>query len=340
MLRGVSEKGQTYDWRNLSMRLLEGTGTLAASLGTGGVISVGHAYAPSVAVFNGPFANAFRHVFPDLTVNQVNRLNDSAYQANTLVPRQGAKVMVAFVDMAMLMDKDLQKRFYKNPLSIVEKKIDFRKARAEVRGMLITDVLDQPPLISAVVINEDQRAHFTDKPATIEGTIIGRNLTGAGIQIENDGMEIKLKGAPESNRLTFTLTSKEPILPDYRLNFVVVRKDDVAKQALPVSYTIPVPTLDKINPETLKRGETSKEVLLTGKDFLKGLFKVTGCDGAITIKDSAWQSSTEIKLQVDVSADAAKGPCELRVENGKDYASHAKPLTIEKAKEKEKEQAN
>ena len=325
MLRGVSEKGQVYDWRNFAVRLMRGTGAIATSLA--GVTTFGSSYVPSVSVWNGALGPAFRDVLPDLTVTQLHRLNDSAYQANTLVPKQGAKVMVAFVDQAMLMDRELQKRFFKDPMSIADI-IDFRNAKARVRGMLITDVLDLPPLISAVVIGDDQRAHFTDSPATIEGMVVGRNLAGAGVQIDNKGMEIKLKGTPESTRISFILTAKEPILPDTLLNFVVVRKDDVAKQPFPVSYTIPAPTLGKIAPEKLKQGDAGKEIKLTGDNFIKSLLKVTSCD-AIQIKDTVWESATEIKITVDVPDDAATGLCNIQVKNGDNLSSVAKPLTIE-----------
>lgn len=325
ILRGVSEKGQVYDWRNLAVRLMRGAGSVATSLA--GVTTFGSSYVPSVSLWNGTVGPAFRDVLPDLTVTQMNRLNDSAYQANTLVPKQGAKVMVAFVDQAMLMDRELQKRFYKDPMSIADI-MDFRKAKAKVRGMLITDVLDLPPLISAVVIGDDQRAHFTDIPATIEGTIVGRNLTGAGIQIDNKGMEIKLQGTPESTRLSFILTAKEPILPGSFLNFVVIRKDDVAKLPFPVSYTIPVPTLGKIAPEAVKPGEANIKVTLTGADFIKSLLKVTSCD-AIKVKDTNWKSPTEIEIDVDIPADAATGPCNIQVKNGDNVVSAPKPLKIE-----------
>ncbi len=338
LLRGVSEKGQVYDWRNLSLRLMEGTGTIASSLGNG-VIGVGRAYAPGVSTFNGPLTNAFRLVFPDMTVTQANRLNDNAYQTNTLIPPKESRAMVAFLDMSMLLlDRELRNRFYKDPLSIADI-IDFRRAKAEVSGILITDVLDQPPLISAVVIRDDQKAHFSDKPAKFEGTIVGRNLTGSSVRIDNKGMTIEVKGTPESNRINFEVKSDEPILPGTVLTFAVVRKDDVAKQDFPVSYMIAIPTLDKISPDTLKRGDSDKEITLTGKNFSKGLFRVTGCDG-IKVKESTWQSETEIKIKIDVLADAERGPCQLRVKNGDNFVSGPQTLTIQKAKPEEKGQEN
>jgi hypothetical protein len=277
----------------------------------------------------------------------VNRLNDSAYQANTLVPRQGAKVVVAFVDQAMLMNHELQKRFYKDPTSIADI-MDFRKAQAKVRGMLITDALDQPPLISAIVIEQAEMTHFSegasDKPATIEGYIVGKNLTGSSIELENppDSLEIKQKGRAESNRLYFRLTSHKAVLPGSAggvLNFVVVRSNDVAKQSFSVSYTIAEPTLTDIKPRSIKQGDPETEFTLTGTGFVKGLFSVTGCE-RIKVKDPAWQSDKEIKIKIEVPAEAAKGPCELRVKNGDNFVSGPQTLTIEKAKEKDKEKEN
>jgi hypothetical protein len=331
LLRGVSEKGQVYDWRNLAVRLLRGTGSLAASLI--GVTTFGSSYAPSVAVYNGPFATSFRDVLPDMTITQMNRMNDTAYQANTLVSKQGSKVVVAFVDQALLMDLELRKRFVKDPMAIADI-VDFRKAAAKVHGMLITDALDQPPLISAIVIDEEQRKHFLDQPATIEGTIVGKNLTGAKIQLENapTGVEVQVKGIPDSNRLSFTLTSRTAILPSSVsvLNFVVVRNNDVAKLSFAVPNRIEVPMLDSIAPIKLKQGEANKEITLSGNSFIKSLFSVAGCD-RIKVKDPVWQSATEIKIKVDVPADAETGPCNIQVKNGVNFVSGPQVLTIEKA---------
>ncbi|HKR60939.1 MAG TPA: hypothetical protein VJS64_14560, partial [Pyrinomonadaceae bacterium] len=96
--RGVAEQGQIWSQRNLALRILRATGTIAAGLI--GVTTFGASYAPSVATFNGPVLSAYSEAFPDVTINQLNRLNDSAYKSNTLVPKQSAKVIVAFVEQA------------------------------------------------------------------------------------------------------------------------------------------------------------------------------------------------------------------------------------------------
>jgi hypothetical protein len=60
------------------------------------------------------------------------------------------------------------------------------------------------------------------------------------------------------------------------------------------------------------------------------LFSVTGCEG-IKIKDPVWQSATEIKVKVDVLADAVTGPCKIQVKNGDNFVSGPKVVTIDKA---------
>jgi len=154
--------------------------------------------------------------------------------------------------------------------------VDFRKAVPVVHGMLITDALDQPPLISAIQFDEEQAKHFLDQPATAEGIIVGKNLTGAKVQLENApaGVEVKVKGTPESNRLTFTLTSKSPLVPSFVsvLQFVVVRNNDVAKLSYSVSNRVEVPMLDSIAPTKIKQGDADKEITLTGTSFIKIAF--------------------------------------------------------------------
>ncbi len=137
MVRGVAEKGQIYDPSNFILRLLRGTGNIAA--GVIGVASLGASYAPTVAMFNGPVLTAYRDVFPDMTINQMNRLNDTAYAANSLVPKQSSKVLVAFLPQAILMDAKYQGKFWKDPLSIVQQ-IDFRNLKPIVDGSFMTVV--------------------------------------------------------------------------------------------------------------------------------------------------------------------------------------------------------
>jgi hypothetical protein len=85
------------------LRLFGGIGTAAA--GVIGVASFGPSYYESVAVFNGPVISAYMDVFPDYTINQLNRLNDTAYKSNSLIPKEQAKVIVAFIPQAMFVNE-------------------------------------------------------------------------------------------------------------------------------------------------------------------------------------------------------------------------------------------
>jgi len=142
LVRGVAEKGQIFDRRNMFLRYLRALGTIAG--GVTGVTRFGSSFAPSVAAYNGPFITAFTDAFPDFTVNQMNRLSDSAYAANKIVAKQHSLVMVAFVPQGQFMSNLLRKQFWNDPTSI-QKTIDFRNLRVLVDGVFITEVEDQQP---------------------------------------------------------------------------------------------------------------------------------------------------------------------------------------------------
>lgn len=108
-----------------------------------------------------------------------------------------------------------------------------------------------------------------------------------------------------------------------------MRNNDVAKLPFAVSNRTEVPMLDSIAPNKVKQGDADKEITLTGTSFIKSLFSVTVCE-RIKVKDPIWRSSTQIKIKVDVPADAAIGPCNIQVKNGDNFISGTQPLTIEK----------
>ena len=116
LLRGVAEKGQVYDERNILIRLLRASGTIAG--GIVGVTDFGSSYAPSVAAFNGPVISALSEAFPDHTITEMNRLNDSAYIADTLIAKEQSKVVAVFLSQEILLKKSQQKIFWDEPTSL------------------------------------------------------------------------------------------------------------------------------------------------------------------------------------------------------------------------------
>jgi hypothetical protein len=141
VLRGVAEKGQALDPRNVALRVLTGAGVIGAGLI--GVTTFGPSFAPAVAAFNGPLISAFKEVFPDYTVEQLNRLNDSAYLANTIVGKQQAKVLVMFVPQSYFLTKSEQKDFYNNPEKVYGC-VDVRLLAANVDGNFVAAVSGTP----------------------------------------------------------------------------------------------------------------------------------------------------------------------------------------------------
>lgn len=330
LIRGVSEKGQDYDRRNFILRLMRGAGTVAAGLI--GVTTFGASYDPSVAVFNGPVITAFANTFPDHTINQLNRLNDSAYQANILIPREGAKVIVAFLDQAMFMNKDLRKKFYDDPMNIVEK-IDFRKAVPNVFGIMITDALDQPPFITQIVIDNNQMEGFLKAPSEVEGLVIGRNLIGAEIELSNppEGVSIQRKGTPDSNNLMFKIDVKKNVPNETRLHFVIKKKSEVVKQDLDVNYFVLPPRISNISTNELVQGDKDRSITLKGSNFVDGVTKVEieKQDGDIETKQVV-KSNEEIELTVTVKDSAKEGTRKLSVTNGTGLNSVARTITIKR----------
>ncbi len=116
LLRGVAEKGQSMDGRNLTLRILRGAGSVAAGLI--GVTTFGSSYAPSVAVFNGPAIAAVAEIFPDYTIGQMNRLSDSAYSANAIVLKQQSKVVAIFLPQAIFLNQGQRKKFWNDPTTL------------------------------------------------------------------------------------------------------------------------------------------------------------------------------------------------------------------------------
>ena len=96
LVRAVALRNQATDPRNRTIRIMEGVGAIAAS-------AVGFAsrdYSYGLAVFNS-LIPAGKSVFPDYTIDQLNRLSDMAFTASgqnrTVVGKNGAAMFVAFI---------------------------------------------------------------------------------------------------------------------------------------------------------------------------------------------------------------------------------------------------
>ncbi len=305
LLRGVAEAGQSGDPRNRALRFLRGAGTVAAGLI--GVTDFGSSYAPSVAMWNGPLVSAFTEVWPDMTVNQLNRLNDSAYTSNTIVPKQQAKVMAVFVPQSIFLKKDQRTHFWREPSDFAAEML---RARWYVDGAFIQEVQDLAPTLTTVTVDDSAMKNFQNDKPEVKGSIAGKYLSGTDIKLLNSdlpGVSIRVDGTPTDSQLNFVINSDAPVAPGKVLKFGVSKKgqDTVKETDLAITYSAAAPTLTKVDPPTAMQGDQDKVLTLTGTNFFRGDTQVTVAPndgvtvGSVDVKDS---KSLEVKITVTATA--------------------------------------
>jgi hypothetical protein len=328
VLRGVAEKGQALDPRNISLRSLTGLGVITA--GMIGVTSFGPSYPAAVAAFNGPLLDAFKEIFPDYTVEQMNRLNDSAFLANTIVGKQQAKVLVMFIPQPYLLTKKQQKAYYTDPESVYSC-ADLRLLEANVNGNFITGVT-AAPVATAVSINDTEAAKFGNDNFNINGSITGNFFADSTVDLVSppQGLTVKSDGNPSDKALKFILSRTEPLAPRTVLEFAVKSKNgDQAR----VVYHVPpgvAPTLASIDPTTLTVGQ-STTVTLKGTSFLsEGMAPLFDPSAGLTPGPIRLTSSQEIQFDLAVTATAAEGPRSLRVMSPSGASAQTVMFTVSK----------
>jgi hypothetical protein len=315
LLRGVAEVGQSEDRRNSLLRTLRGVGNVAAGLI--GIARFGKSYAPSVAVWNGPVLSAYSDIFPDYTVNQMNRLNDSAYSANTIVPKQQSKVVTVFLPQAILLTADQQKAFWKDSTSLWDE-VDLRRIVFYVDGGFITNVSDLAPTLTSAVIDATDMKNFQNDKPEVKGSISGKYLSGADIKLLNTdlpGVSVRVDGTPTDQKLDFIVNSTLPVAPGKVLKLAVSKKgqDGVKETDVAITYSAAAPTL-KADPISLTQGDQDKVATLTGTNFLPGSTQVviSSADG-VTVGSVDVKSSTSLEAKVTVTATASTSNRQITV---------------------------
>lgn len=315
ILRGTAERGQLNDGRNVADRILKGVGSILASALV--IDKFGHSYAPSVAIFNGPLITAYEAIFPDFTINQMNRLNDSAYSSNKIVGAQQALVMVAFIPQDQLLTLDEKKTFGKDPHTFLES-FNTMLSATTVYGNLITNVEEIASSVTSVVFGDDPKKFQADN-SEVGGYVLGQFLSDSTVSLGEgtpDGMSISVDGTPTDTRLDFKIKSKKPVPPNKNLEFVVTKGKNSTKFTRTVQYLPDTPTLQKLDPSSGAPGSTA-QITATGTNFLPDNTQVAlsdGCSGVslpnphATVTDS---KTLTFSLQID--AKATQSTCKLKV---------------------------
>lgn len=326
LLRGVAEKGQGQDKRNLILRMLRGTGSLAAALM--GVTTLGASYAPAVAAFNGPGLTTYSDMFPDYTINQLNRLNDSAYRSNTLVSKQQGKVIVAFVPQAIFLTKVQRELFNKDPLLLttsVNGGIDFRRAEVIVNGSFIVEVNKQPPsLTSGMIETTDPQIFQSDKPV-LKGHLFGNFLANTDIKFAEPaptGFSVEKDGSPTDTELKFTIKANGPVPPSKTFNLEVSNAAGKQTFAVTAQYLAERPTIANINPPEIPQPSEQtidKEFTVTGTNFFPDMTSsnvtIEPFGSGVQVVKVTYISPTEIKATLKIDKGAASGERKVWVNN-------------------------
>ena len=333
LLRGVAEKGQSENGRNKILRFLEGIGTVAAGLI--GVAGFGPSYGDSIAIYNGEALAAYRHVFPDYTINQMNRLSDSAYQSNTLVPKQQAKVIVAFIPERIFLTKKQREDFWKDPTLLFDsdKPVDFRRTEVIVRGSFIVELENLPPALNSVQFDNGEAKKFQDDKPVVKGYISGRFSTDARINLLNQepqGLTIKLDGTPTTSRLNFIIESDRPVAPDTPLNFEVSNEQAVQTITRTIHYAADLPTITGIDKNEGETNTPDLEVEIVGSHFIPGRTRVLVSGNGVRVPDESVEvlGANKLKAKIRIDKDAKPDERKITVTNPSGESKQTLPFTI------------
>lgn len=141
MLRGVPEKGQDYDPRNMTLHILQGIGAVGA--GISDLTPFSDVMGPAMANFNGAFLQALTGIAPDHTSSQLNRLSDMAFTSNTLIGKLQTKKFAIFIPEEFVMPKGDQKTYWKDPRTELSK-LPFDQLNVCVDGILLVQAATTP----------------------------------------------------------------------------------------------------------------------------------------------------------------------------------------------------
>jgi hypothetical protein len=111
LVRGEMIDAQQWSARNWTIRGLTSLGSVAA----GFLFPFSGDVAKGVASFNGVVVPGASTLWPDGTVNQINRISDFGFQTNKLIPKQGSDIIVAFFPIERFLTPSFKKLFLNNP---------------------------------------------------------------------------------------------------------------------------------------------------------------------------------------------------------------------------------
>jgi hypothetical protein len=214
LVRGVSEKGQALDVRNVAVRTIQGSGSVLGGISVLSFAST--AFKDAANIFQGPFAGAIQSIFPDFTLGQLNRLNDMAFGVQTIViPKRSSVAFVSFLPQQVFLDDD-ERKLLKTPwYSVSQPKGRMlgiqQNLAVEIAGAHVEEVQKTTPTLTALVPSE-----VTAQDTKVSFTLIGTNLDKVASlrisQVVPASPDSTVKQASPSKDLRITLPTHDPKL--------------------------------------------------------------------------------------------------------------------------------
>ena len=313
--------------------MLRGAGALASAVG--GITTFGPSFLPAVAAFNGAGLSAYEGVWLDFTINELNRLNDSAYASNTVVKSKSAKVVVAFVPIDLFLSAAEKKRYWKQANELFQTAgmlIDLRKLLVLVVAEHVVPKGEIQPLLTDVVISSEQIANLLTKEP-VSGYILGRFLEDASPAIEEAeelGLSIDRDSSREStdDRLYFVVTPTKIPKPNQLVLFQAVREDFRTTHGERLTHRFAAPTL--VVPDTPLSGIVGQDVPITlqGSGLYEGHVEFVEMDGIEVVNIEA--STDSVSAMFKISGNAQPGQRNIQAEVN-DVRTGTVPLEIRPA---------
>jgi hypothetical protein len=311
ILRGVPEKGQDYDPRNLTLHVLTGIGSVAGAVS--GLTPFVDVFGSAVAGYNGPFISAiFSGIAPDHTASQLNRLSDSAYIANSVVGKQQSRVYAVFVPQSILLNQRQQKMFWKHPTNLFAL-LDLRTVGVCVDGAFVTEVSGISPQITAMTFTDAEQKKFETPNAQIAATMVGQNLSGGTLSLtvsSPSGITANISPTRVDTQAGFTLTITQPIAPKTIIAFTVTKDKMSGQFAFTVQYIPDPPTLANASMKGkvatgLNAGATA-ELTVSGTNLIPGDTTVQAFSQNWPIIAAADGMSATVEIHLPPDYDSAK----------------------------------
>ena len=313
LLRGVAERGRISDPRNLVLRILRWVGAVAG--GVTGVTSFGPSFSPAVAAFNGPLLTAYTEALPDNTVQQFNRLNDSAYSTNIVIPKLQSKVIVLFAPLRLFLNEAQQEIFRSEPSRLRkltgDNGIDLRKLDVYFAGSMVVDVIDVDPIVNSVQIESAAAAAFEAERATGEAAVLGRFLSGATVVLADGApvdMSVEIRAGATDSNIPILLSAANPLRVGTEIPIAVLKRSGAQTATATLRYQPRQPRIERIvveseNLATLAQGGGILEASLTGSNLDVGELSISGGPDDLIIEDAG--ERTEASRGVRITAPSA-----------------------------------